>query len=371
MRCTMKVLRTSRLPLCGTVLGVGTALCVALPLDLAEADDTALERPGFSLVTRDGSGDTGLYTSIAIGGDGLGLVSYYDATNGDLKVAHCVDIACTSATLKTLDHSGNVGQYSSLTIGIDKLPLITYYDGTNGDLKIAHCTDVACEAATITVLTFLQAEENVGQYTSVTIAGGQGLISYYDATDRYLKSALCPDLSCTEPTLTTTPDKTGDVGRFSSVAIGTDSRPLISYYDATNGDLKVIHCEEVVCVSPTRTVLESEGNVGQYTSIVIGADGLALISYYDVTNGDLKVAHCGDVACTSATLATPDRTGNVGSSTSVAIGTDGLPLISYYDVTNGDLKVAHCGDVGCTDATVTPLDGAAINVGASSAMVLG
>ena len=31
------------------------------------------------------------------------------------------------------------------------------------------------------------------------------------------------------------------------------------------------------------------------TSITIGADGLGLISYYDVTNGDLKVAHCSNV----------------------------------------------------------------------------
>jgi hypothetical protein len=197
-----------------------------------------------------------------------------------------VDIACTSATLKTLDHSGNVGQYSSLTIGIDKLPLITYYDVTNGDLKIAHCTDVICEAATITVLTFLQAEENVGQYTSVTIAGGQGLISYYDATDHYLKSALCPDLPCTEPTLTTTPDKSGDVGQYSSVTIGMDSRPLISYYDATNGDLKAAHCDDVICSSAKITTLISKGDAGQFTSIAVGADGLALISYYDVTKED-------------------------------------------------------------------------------------
>jgi hypothetical protein len=43
--------------------------------------------------------------------------------------------------------------------------------------------------------------------------------------------------------------------------------------------------------------LDSAGNVGAYTSVTVGADGLGLISYYDVTNGDLKVAHCANALC--------------------------------------------------------------------------
>ncbi len=86
----------------------------------------------------------GSYTSITIGADGLGLISYYDATNGDLKVAHCATPTCTSATITTLDSAGNVGQYTSITIGADGLGLISYYDATNGDLKVAHCSNVLC-----------------------------------------------------------------------------------------------------------------------------------------------------------------------------------------------------------------------------------
>jgi hypothetical protein len=93
--------------------------------------------------------------------------------------------------------------------------------------------------------------------------------------------------------------------------------------------------------------LDSTGSVA-YTSIAIGADGLPVISYYAGSNNDLKVAHCDDVACTSATLNTVDSTGSVGSHTSIVIGADGLPVISYYDGSNNDLKVAHCDDVACT-----------------------
>ena len=40
------------------------------------------------------------------------------------------------------------------------------------------------------------------------------------------------------------------------------------------------------------TTVDSTGDVGQYTSITMGSDSLLVISYYDVTNGDLKVAKC-------------------------------------------------------------------------------
>ena len=62
-------------------------------------------------------------------------------------MAHCSDLACTAATLTTVDSAGSVGQYSSVTIGADGLALISYYDETNGDLKVAHCSNVACTAA--------------------------------------------------------------------------------------------------------------------------------------------------------------------------------------------------------------------------------
>ncbi|HSF66168.1 MAG TPA: hypothetical protein VLA67_01950, partial [Nitrospiraceae bacterium] len=139
-----------------------------------------------------------------------------------------------------------------------------------------------------------------------------------------------------------------NVGQFTSVTIGTDGLGLISYYDETNGDLKVAHCSNVTCTSATITLLDGgANNVGAPSSMTIGADGLSLISYYDATNGDLKVAHCSDFACTSATRTTLQSENNVGQFTSVTIGTDGLGLISYYDETNGDLKVAHCSNLFC------------------------
>src|SRR5262245_37853491 len=90
--------------------------------------------------------------TLAVGADGLGLISYYDDVNLDLKVAHCSDAACTSATVTVLDSAGDVGLQSAIAIGADGLGLIAYRDRTQEDLKVAHCSDLACSSAAVRVL---------------------------------------------------------------------------------------------------------------------------------------------------------------------------------------------------------------------------
>jgi hypothetical protein len=142
------------------------------------------------------------------------------------------------------------------------------------------------------------------------------------------------------PTAPRTLDSTGNVGYFTSIAIGTDGNPIISYYDGTNRDLKVAACTNPTCTTATTSPIDTTGNVGWFTSIAIGIDGNPIISYQDGTNADLKVAACTNTICTTSVNTTLDSTGGVGYFTSIAIGTNGVPIISYRDATSGDLKVA-------------------------------
>jgi hypothetical protein len=304
----------------------------------------------------DNIGDAGQYSSIAIGQDGLGLISYYaDAPDNDLRVLHCGNVLCNSNNTATIvDSGGDVGKFSSITIGADGLGLISYYaDSPNFDLKVFHCTNVLCNSGSATTVNLTG---DVGQYSSITIgADGLGLVSYYDNSAHALKVLHCGNLTCNSgSSLITVVDNASDVGQYSSITLGSDGLGLISYWDATYNDLKVLHCGSLDCSSGyTATAVNVTGNVGQYSSITIGGDGLGLVSYYDATAHALKVLHCGNLTCNSgsSSITIVDNAGNVGKYSSITLDADGLGLISYYDVVQGDLKVFRCSNVTCTPYT--------------------
>ncbi|MEI7745397.1 MAG: hypothetical protein WCK58_16800, partial [Chloroflexota bacterium] len=260
---------------------------------------------------------------------------------------HCTDTACTGATTSTIDSAGNVGSYTSVAIGADGLGLVSYYDTTNGDLKVAHCTDTACTGATTSTI---DSAGDVGQYTSITVDDVlvRALISYYDTTNGDLKVAVCGDTACTSAAYWTPFDSAGDVGQYTSITMGADGLGLVSYLDYTNSAVKVARCMDYFCNSATKSTIASAWTPGD-TSITIGADGLVLVAYNFYQSHSLKVTHCWKSDCSNgATTSTIDSAGHVGQYTSITLGADGLGLVSYYDVTNGDLKVAHLSSAAGT-----------------------
>ena len=307
----------------------------------------------------DSDGNLGWYASIAIGDNGNPVISYFDFTNEALKVAACANAGCMGTPkITTVDSDGNVGRYTSIAIGDNGYPVISYIDWINTTLKVAACTTTDC-SGTPTVTT-VDSDGNVGYYTSIAIgSNGYPVISYYDSTNEALRVAACTTADCTGTPTITTVDSTGDVGYDPSIAIGNNGYPVISYNDATNGDLKVAACTAADCTgTPTITTIDSTGNVGYYTSIAMGDNGYPVISYFDFTNEALKVAACTTADCTGTpTITTVDSDGDIGRGSSIAIGDNGYPLISYYDATNRALKVSACTTADCTGTpTITTVD---------------
>jgi hypothetical protein len=133
---------------------------------------------------------------------------------------------------------------------------------------------------------------------------------------------------------------------------------VIAYYDATSSkqNLSFAKCNNISCASVATSSLDTKGDVGLNTSIAIGTDGFPVISYYDTTLDNLNFAKCSNLSCTSYATSSLDTQAVVGEDTSIAIGSDGFPVITYYHRDFTNLYFLKCNDAACTTtATSTRL----------------
>jgi hypothetical protein len=209
----------------------------------------------------------------------------------------------------------------------------------------------------------------VGGGTSITV-GNDGLpvITFWDNNASLLRVIKCSTPSCSTSS-TVTADTAG--GSSSSIAIGTDGLPVISYRD-NSGNLKAVKCSDSACAgSKTVTTVDGTGPNAFSTSIGIALDGLPVIAYHDSTNNRVKVAKCNDAACqTPATLTPVTANATGGHFLSMAIGVDGLPVIAYWSQTFQTLNVLKCPNPACT-GTVTPNPVTTIGFGEFTSIAIG
>jgi len=301
----------------------------------------------------DGGGNAvGSYPSIAIGNDLYPVISYLDSTIGALLVAKCNDESCSGGdeTISEVD-GGDVGWHSSITIGSDGLPIISYRDRKNGKLKVVHCNDAACSGEDETITTLNDAAASTGVNTSIAIGNdGYPAISYQDLTSPFegrLKVAKCNDISCVgeDETITTLDTTGGPLFESTSLIIGVDGNPVVAYKDTLASAVIIMKCNDPACSGDDEdfTALDASTHTMKLSAI-LAPDGNPMISYL----GSLKLAHCNDGACTGGdeSIAIVDAEAKAVA-TSIAIGVDGLPIISYIDATTDALKVVHCGTLNC------------------------
>lgn len=306
---------------------------------------------GNTLTTVDSTNDAGYYPSIAVPADGLPVISYEEGSAFDIKFVKCGNASCSSGnTLSTIDSPNNVAGRTSIAIGNDGYPVITYNDNSTSSLMVAKCSSATC-ASGVTITTV---DSTIGTsadgISSIAVPSSDGfpIISYYDTASDNLKVVKCGNASCSSGNTITTLDSAGNTGADSFILAPPDDRPIISYWDVTNGDLKLARCADASCTSASLVTVVSAGSNGQNTSMALSDDGFPIIAHLDGTNGDLKIAKCADASCSSGTtITTVDTGGFMTNDTSIAIPNDGLPVVSYYHQTNADLRVLKCADVAC------------------------
>lgn len=188
----------------------------------------------WSTVLIDDSSYAGKYPSIALDSNGKVHVSYlyeYFSNVSEKKLKYITN-ASGSWQVETVDDSGFVGEYSDIAVDSNNHVHISYFDLDNGDLKYANGGAGNWEIETV------DADGYVGMYTSLALDSSDNVhISYYgwttDTTTSFLKYANnTSGLWHAEAV-----NSGGKVGKFSSLAVDSNDKVHISYYDEANNTL--------------------------------------------------------------------------------------------------------------------------------------
>jgi parallel beta-helix repeat protein len=288
--------------------------------------------------TVDDSPGVGSSASLVLDGDGYPHISYWDATNCDLKYA-CQD--ASGWHMQTVDSEGDVGLDTSLALDGSGYPHISYYDGSNDDLKYAYRDASGWHIETV------DSKGDVGRYTSLALDGdGYPHISYRGNPD--LKYAYQDASGWHIETV----DSEGEVGGHTSLSLDGDGYPHISYRG--NPDLKYVYQDASGWHVET---VDSEGDVGEYTSLALDGDGYPHISYWDNPNGDLKYVYQDTSGWHVETV---DSEG--GAYTPLALDEGGYPHTSYNYLVRGEPTVELAYDDGTWELGVSTSFGGKIAV---------
>ncbi|MCK9485690.1 MAG: hypothetical protein M0R73_03165 [Dehalococcoidia bacterium] len=303
-------------------------------------------------------------TAVGIGADGRPLIAYRFGPRRALTVAHCGDTTCADPGAITiteldpgptvLDPGTDTGVNPSMTIGRDGLAIIAYHDRARGALKIAHCDNAACTSATIAVLdrspNAVAGTEGVGSDTSIQIGpDGLPVIAFRDGDQDALMLARCSDHRCTQAVISTIVREPGrSPGHDASMVLAPDGSPIVAYSDWSDDGVYVAKCATVTCedVSLRRLDRPEDGTSGD-TALGLDEDGLPVVAYRQRQPGDerasrvLKVVRCGDLACMDASIPEDvDARGRTGYTPNFLLLQDGTLALAYGDATEGALEYA-------------------------------
>jgi hypothetical protein len=159
-------------------------------------------------------------------------------------------------------------------------------------------------------------------------------------------------------TIVQTIDDGFEAGGYPSLALDSNGKPHVAYFDGNGGDLK--YARMTIGAWEVEKV-DTNGSVGLYPSLVMSRNDGAMIGYYKRTTGDLRLATQGSQGWVISNI---DTGGDVGRCTSMILDpnrpTASKIAIAYDDSNTGAKKFAIQQGAGWTITTVdntTPMGG--------------
>jgi len=192
---------------------------------------------------------------------------------------------------------------------------------------------------------------------------GRPVVAYEDVADGYLKLLHCGDPNCGSGNSVTTPDNTGHVGQYASLALDAAGRPVVAYYENAVYTLKLLRCGDTNCIAGNSIVVpdplgDGVNSVGTHASLALDGEGHPVVSYSYANAARLRVLHCNNATCNKP--ATPTATSAPATptltSTSAPAAT-GTP--TRTPTRTATPPAAPVGDANC-DGRVDAVDAAVV-----------
>ncbi|MBI2891809.1 MAG: hypothetical protein HYY13_13630 [Nitrospirae bacterium] len=278
----------------------------------------------------DGFGIVGEYARVAYTPDGKLHVLYYDRSREWLW-----DVVRTGlggwvgdpGSNGFIDNTGDPGRGLSLALDGQGLLHVAYYDAETQRLRYARK-----DAAGAWQSEVVDTATPVDSSPSIAIgAAGSVYILYRDALSKRLKIAE-RSLGSTAWLLSDLGDDVEAGPHFALAAVGQGELHA-AYQNAPSGDLRYAHRIEGAW---TTEVVDAEGTAA-WPSIGVVPGGAVHIAYQDTTARDLLHAILGDEGWTVETV---DSVGDVGYGAFMRVDADGFVHVTYRDETNAALKYA-------------------------------
>ena len=211
------------------------------------------------------SPDVGQWSSIALDAEENPVISYYDAGAETLRVSHYTGSGFSAEVVD----EGGVGTYSDLLIA-DGVEYIAYYDATNGDLKLAVGTE---GSYTVEVV---DSEGDVGKWPSIGLQDGTFYIAYQDTENNDLLMA-----TGTPGSWTTELVDDSDYRGADNELVFIGGAPAVYTFDGYNNDLLL--AEQTPDAWQIGKVAGDDAALGFHIEAVnVGSD--VFVASYDYTN---------------------------------------------------------------------------------------
>ncbi len=158
-------------------------------------------------------------------------------------------------------------------------------------------------------------------------------------------------------------DSTGNVGLYADIHLDSNNYPVVVYYDTTNTNLKIIHCNDVSCAGSNESIVTIDGTGAPVGGIIKGNSldlnslGYPVITSFESTNADLRLIVCNDANCAGGddTPVSIVTTNDTGRHSKLKLDSSDFPRIVYEEWTGRDTYYLHCNDTLCAGGNDTPV----------------